>query len=58
VMATPSVADDLCESDVISYCRDHRPVVHRSNAVRKGISTLGILSYEGIRGGDDGDNFN
>ena len=30
VLATPSVVDDLCESDVISHCRDHMLVVHRS----------------------------
>ena len=47
---------DLCKLDVISHWRDHMLVVHRSNAGRQGISSSGILSYQGIRGEDDGDN--
>jgi hypothetical protein len=46
---------DLSESDVISHWRERMLVVHCSNAFQQGMSASGILSYEGIRGEDDGD---
>ena len=47
---------DLCESDVISHWRDRmRCCAPQQCPGRQGISASAILSYEGIRGEDDGD---